>query len=66
MAAQKMTHEVTHNKLYMMVGGKLVHIAKGTQLALDGKTAAGLIKKDFVQDLKPAKTAKVGSDTTSE
>ena len=44
-APKRMTHVVTHKKLYLMTGGKLQHVVAGTELRLDAKIAKGLGSK---------------------
>lgn len=62
MAAKKVKRVVTHDKLYMRVDGKTVHVAKGTELSLTEEQAERLGKK--VADAK--KAASVTADSKEE
>ncbi len=42
MAEKKVTRTVKHEKLYMSVDGKMVHVKKGTELTLTESKAASL------------------------
>ena len=44
-APKRMTHVVTHKKLYLMTDGKLQHVVAGTELRLDAKVAKSLGSK---------------------
>ena len=47
-APKKATHVIQHRKQYLSVGGKLQHVPKGTEVALDAKQGARLAKRGRV------------------
>lgn len=56
----KKTFVVTHPKLYMKVEGKLAHIENGTEVSLDEKHAASLLKQGKVLVKGQGKKVDVG------
>lgn len=52
---------VTHPKLYMKVEGKLAHVEKGTEVSLEEKHAASLLKQGKVLVKGEGKKVEVGS-----
>ena len=55
MATKKPTHEVIHPSLYFRIDGKLQEVEVGTQLVLDAKKGADLVKRGYVKSLKAVK-----------
>ena len=60
------THTVNHDSLYLVVGGKLTHVERGTEITLPAKAAEQLEASGKVKPLGKAKTADVGTEVTPE
>ena len=56
----KKTFIVTHPKLYMKVGGKLAHIETGTEVEMEEKQAASLLKQGKVLVTGQGKKVELG------
>jgi len=52
---------VAHPKLYMNVDGKMAHVSKGTELAMDDKDAKSLLSKGKILAKGSGKKVDVGS-----
>lgn len=47
-APKKATHVIIHPRLYLSVGGKLQHVAKGTEVALSVDQGKSMVKRGRV------------------
>jgi hypothetical protein len=56
----KKTFVVTHPKLYLKVDGKLKQIKPGTELSMDAKSAASLLKQGKILEKGQEKKVEIG------
>ena len=61
MADKKPTHVVTHDSLYLAVGGKLQEVPNGTQVYLTAAQAKPLAEKGRVTTIKERAALEINS-----
>lgn len=65
-APKKATHVIVHPKQYMAVGGKLQHVPKGTEVAIEAKQGERMVKRGRVMVIGVQKAVDLTADQDAD